>query len=523
MKFKSICLTVLFAVGITACSDKKADDNIVAGTENDAAYISLKVLTPSGSGTRASAETVASDTENAIKTLKAVVFNSNYQVIKHSTVSDAVQSVTGFGSTGQNTTENTNAFKVPGNARYLLIIANPGTLYNAVLGGITAGMHFNNLNNAITAASAAAAAAEISNATAGYTMVNMGLGVADDNDVTSAAELCLIDLAGKVQVVGAGDGQYETAAEAQAAAETAANRVAVKIERLTSKVEVVEKAGGATVPADVTFSFTSWVLDVVNKSFYPWAKKVDLASVPSNSNFYTKNFYSIDPNYDNNIGIEYNPVTVTFPATADIDKPAYCVENTTKAGEQDNDKITRVVVKATYYPNNWTAPADWYAYGNNTYETLELMQAAYSDDTPPIDFNLRNACDRFFQKVKASDGTNIAATNFVGLTQAMLNAMGIANGGELVKENDCILWYQKGLCYYFFAIRHDDAVTDNNAFAKYGLVRNNWYQCTINSVSEAGTPWYPDVDDDPIDETEGYISATINIGPWVKWAHDVDL
>ena len=516
MKLKLISAAMLAAIAFTACSDKNKEEPTFEDAKG-VAYLSLQVLTPSAPEVRASTETQASEAENAVKTLKAIVFNSSYEVIKHSTVTDAVQTLTGFGNTGQNTTENTNAFKVPGQSKYLLLIANPGTQLDAVLAGVSAGMHFNSINNAITGVNVS----EIMDATKGFAMINAGIGVAlGDVDNSSAAFQCLVDLSGKVQVVADG----EDPAIAKAAAE--ASRVPVKIERLSSKVEVAEKAGGVGYDAvknpDAKFTFTSWILDLTNTTFYPWAKKVDLASAPGNSSFYAKNFYTVDPNYESTTGLTRNPITVTFPTGADIAKAVYCIENTMKASAQQNDKATRAVVKAAYYPQKtWTAASDWYSYSGAFYETLEILQDAYNAD--PANPNLVSACNRFFAKVKAANGTAITAVNFAALTQAMLDNMGITNGGELVKEDDCIRWYQKGLCYYYFPVRHDESITANSAFAKYGVVRNNWYACTITKVSEPGTPWYPEIDDDDIDETEGYISATITTGPWVKWGHDIEL
>jgi hypothetical protein len=63
-------------------------------------------------------------------------------------------------------------------------------------------------------------------------------------------------------------------------------------------------------------------------------------------------------------------------------------------------------------------------------------------------------------------------------------------------------------------------------FGKYGVVRNNWYNLTLNSVSGPGTPWYPDIVNpgdgdpdpyDPIDEGEGYLGITVSAQPWIIW------
>ena len=76
---------------------------------------------------------------------------------------------------------------------------------------------------------------------------------------------------------------------------------------------------------------------------------------------------------------------------------------------------------------------------------------------------------------------------------------------------------QKGVCYYNILIRHDDEITEWMAHGKYGVVRNNWYTLTINSVKQPGTPWIPDKTDptkptnpgEDDDDKEAYLSHNL--------------
>ena len=69
------------------------------------------------------------------------------------------------------------------------------------------------------------------------------------------------------------------------------------------------------------------------------------------------------------------------------------------------------------------------------------------------------------------------------------------------------------------------------ALGKYGVVRNNWYTLTINSVKQPGTPWIPDTTDPTDPEKPGenddaaaaYLSVSITINPWTTWSQGVDL
>ena len=133
-----------------------------------------------------------------------------------------------------------------------------------------------------------------------------------------------------------------------------------------------------------------------------------------------------------------------------------------------------------------------------------------------------------------AQGKTVGA-DFAAITLAELDA--IANGGEYSKpdatagETVGVEYFQKGVCYYNILIRHDDAITATMALGKYGVVRNNWYTLTINSVKQPGTPWIPDTTDptDPEkpgendDDAEAYLSVSITINPWTTWSQGVDL
>ena len=110
----------------------------------------------------------------------------------------------------------------------------------------------------------------------------------------------------------------------------------------------------------------------------------------------------------------------------------------------------------------------------------------------------------------------------------------IKNGGEVLKDgkNPIIRWYQGGLCYYYYEIRHDNDTDEHMAFGKYGVVRNNWYKLTLGSVKGAGTPWFPDVDKpgpgdpdpgDPIDTSTGYLGITVDVAQWIVWENEIDI
>lgn len=98
-----------------------------------------------------------------------------------------------------------------------------------------------------------------------------------------------------------------------------------------------------------------------------------------------------------------------------------------------------------------------------------------------------------------------------------------------------IKFYDDGYCYYRVLIRHfDDAQTPwsstatmtNNSTAqayagnetdylgRYGVVRNNWYNINIKSVTHVGSPIIPALTDDADDKVEQLLNATLTISGW---------
>lgn len=105
-----------------------------------------------------------------------------------------------------------------------------------------------------------------------------------------------------------------------------------------------------------------------------------------------------------------------------------------------------------------------------------------------------------------------------------------------------IKFYDDGYCYYRVLIRHFDdtqtpwsstaAMTDNSTgqayggdeasyLGRYGMVRNNWYNISINSVTHVGSPIIPPLTTDADDKVEQLLNATLSISGWEK--HDQNL
>ena len=67
---------------------------------------------------------------------------------------------------------------------------------------------------------------------------------------------------------------------------------------------------------------------------------------------------------------------------------------------------------------------------------------------------------------------------------------------------------------------------ENDYLGRYGMVRNNWYDVTITSVRNLGSPVVPDVEgsrgDTSDDNKEIYLAFKVNVLSWAKRTQNVE-
>ena len=97
--------------------------------------------------------------------------------------------------------------------------------------------------------------------------------------------------------------------------------------------------------------------------------------------------------------------------------------------------------------------------------------------------------------------------------------------------------YENGVSYYIARIKHfgddltpwtagEDTYGENNLkwLGRYGVLRNNWYDLTINKISGPGYPDVPEVKPGtPDDEDTKYINVSVKILDWAKRSQSVEL
>ena len=566
LKIKSFLVSLLAVAALASCSKENDENPEVDGGKNyDVAYVSISMTNPKTTGTRASSEQPSSSAESKINELYVITFNSGKVVTKDADAT-GYATVLGSGTFGTNsgvTTPNT-PIKVGTDTKYLLVVANPGTVLKNRLDNISVGATYADINAMITVPtklnqpSNAYLVEEVVH-TNGCAMINAGFFDDSDGDPANHAwkDECLLDVSDKIVL--AKDHKTET----QALNAAKSNPATLEIERLAAKLEVMIGSPLEVGPFDDDtnaslgqFDFGNWTIDYYNSLMFPFAKKTTTASSHT-AGFYKSNFYTVDPNFTTAGGSEYLTGLVKNVLDAATREPKvewvsnstvagenckYCIENTMDEGFQKFGAATRLVLKGKYAPwpaGDFTLGEDWYRLPNGTnsvnFKSFADLLAAYTPakakaeaDRTAQEKLLVTACELFYTQIQPALTINDPG-DFASLTQAILDANNIPNGGELTKEEGCIYWYPKSLNYYYYEIRHDNAANDHMEYGKYGVVRNNYYTLKLTKVNGNGTPWYPgggpeDPDEEEdIDKLGAYLHFEIKVAPWVYWTTDFEI
>lgn len=328
-------------------------------------------------------------------------------------------------------------------------------------------------------------------------------------------------------------------------------------------------------------TISNWALDVTNKKAFPIHNvdglNEDYADIWSNTttasptnNATTQRFvdniatsakrvyWGKDPNYDNiklcDIGkdgktardAEFKYVTNNTDVSASPTTALYCLENTFNLKNMMQGQTTRVIFKATYKPASLPEEEKtFYKIGKNTAiwreaDLVKEIKAAVASvfsgvTTDKITVNL----DAEENKITAAGthyiaAANITVTGVTAITPENITAINTQLGLNETKKVG-ISTYAGGESYYIARIKHfGDALTpwssgdygtnDLAYLGRYGILRNNWYELTVSSVSGPGYPSVPEVKPNtPDDENDKYISVSVKILKWAKRTQDVKL
>lgn len=245
--------------------------------------------------------------------------------------------------------------------------------------------------------------------------------------------------------------------------------------------------------------------------------------------------YPKDPNYDNT-SMDKAYITANFTQneassfSAPSDAKFYCPENTMSALAQLNGQTTGVVYKVNYKPEGKYYTELAAEKGTDSYSQMFEKVLALGAD-------VRDAAitKTIFTDADKTDGTFYSYNGYVFKSMAgarLYKAIATANpGADAAAVNtaftngneDGIQTYTKGDCYYTAWIKHNPGGTTMQQ-DKYGVVRNFWYELTVNSIKKLGysKPTYKDPKD-PDDKAEASIQVQVNIKKWRWVKQNVDL
>lgn len=328
---------------------------------------------------------------------------------------------------------------------------------------------------------------------------------------------------------------------------------------------------------------TGWTLDVTNTKTFPvhvtdglWADTWKTTTTPAATNGATMErfhdtkltefprvYWGLDPNYSKGFatvedcGHEFNLVanqkdpSKAFKTGEDAKKPQYCLENTFDIAHMVQGQTTRVLFSAKYQPNGFKPGETFYKMGNSSQLwNADKVKAQIKAKAMEV---LREA-DETKVKVTLDESTNdltkagvhlVAAANVTHIGGAALepgevDQINAKLGFKKTKTGDVevgLSTFASGVSYYIARVKHfGDALTpwnpdnltydSNNAnwLGRYGVLRNNWYELTVTSVSGPGYPDIPKVNPtDPDDENKQYINVEVKILDWAKRSQDVEL
>lgn len=299
---------------------------------------------------------------------------------------------------------------------------------------------------------------------------------------------------------------------------------------------------------------------------FVWGSEVNPNATEGNKLYRTS--FAQAPEYDTPAAnaANYNQMAsnakMTLSPTFGNDHPQYCNENTFQVTAQNQDQTTRVVLGVKLSaPGTTTYDADLYTINGNkevvyTEATLAERLKNILLNEPDVktwaDAHTNVSLDITFNEDEAGK-TTIKEATLKGKTAAAA-ADETFSGTFTTNFNKAlpnIVRYKGGVAYYAVRIKHfgdtegtpwnvpgqgvtagDNSLIYPNPSAgasdgwflgRYGVVRNNWYDISVNKIQTLGDATIPAFTNDPDDVLENYISVSINVLSWSKHTQGADL
>lgn len=297
---------------------------------------------------------------------------------------------------------------------------------------------------------------------------------------------------------------------------------------------------------------------------FVWSSPVNPNATETNKLYRTA--FAQDPEYATTTAdaTNYNQMasntSMTLKAAFGNDHPQYCNENTFQVTAQNQDQTTRVVLGVKMSaPGTTTYDADLYTVNDN--KEVVYTEATLAERLKNILLNeptVKTWADAHTDvSLDITFGNDIAgATTITNATLKGKTAPGAADetfaGTFTTNFNKAlpnIVRYKGGVAYYAVRIKHfgdtdtpwnkegqgvtaggnsniyntSSTDSENWFLGRYGVVRNNWYDISVNKIQTLGDATIPAFTNDPDDVLENYISVSINVLSWSKHTQDADL
>lgn len=373
---------------------------------------------------------------------------------------------------------------------------------------------------------------------------------------TGTTVTTLTDLTGKI---------YDTEAEAKLGtpAEVYVERGVAKV--TLNKGDVAKADNGTTDKVD--FAISGWAIDNTNpttylvrstKGFTDW---MGYANEKCTTNPYRfvghtvvaanlyRTYFAQDMNYDTDATGLQRVAEADFKDAYGDANPQYCFENTFDVKHQNENQTTLVAIKAKL-----NSGKDFYIVGG--------VQTTLFDKTQ-LEKLIKNkflSVEEGWVKDNAKNETTSIGEDDLTLTfdndaAGVINLTSVTVNSEKLKDSPAalpatyledvkaavgsIVCYKNGVSYYTVRIKHfgddltpwkngeldvkpgsvypgDTKTAENNWLGRYGVLRNNWYDITVEDVKGLGSATVPELTGTTDDELESYIAVRINVLSWAK-------
>lgn len=568
---KSLLFSAVLAglmLGSCSSSDDLNGGNTPANQDGNG-YVAFTINLPSQSGSSSRANDVFNDglaKEYSVQNATLILFNGGATEGKSSFVEAYNLSTAPWQNVGTSTdnitTQSTKIVqkvtKSITNAKALVILNNNGILNVGDDGSLTVnGTKFEG-----TYAEFLAKAEATQNKTLtkdGFYMANAPL--ANDKGgsaapATGTTVTTLTDLTGKI---------YDTEAEAKLGtpAEVYVERGVAKV--TLNKGEVAKADNGTTDKVD--FAISGWAIDNTNpttylvrstKGFTDWMGYANekcttnpyrfVGHTPVAANLY-RTYFAQDMNYDTDATALKRVEEADFKDAYGDANPQYCFENTFDVKHQNENQTTLVAIKAKL-----NSGKDFYIVGGDQTTLFDKTQ---------LEKLIKNkflSVEEGWVKDNAKDETTSIGEDDLTLTfdndaAGVINLTSVTVNSEKLKDSPAalpatyledvkaavgsIVCYKNGVSYYTVRIKHfgddltpwkngeldvkpgsvypgDTKTAENNWLGRYGVLRNNWYDITVEDVKGLGSATVPELTGTTDDELESYIAVRINVLSWAK-------